>query len=111
MYVTIDPASGSAELAEPENLKQFHVALPQGGDAALALQALGSDGAPADGSDHVWVSVAAVRRWAAGRVGPDWESDFSKMLEYADSNGWLDDTGSLMRAHIEEAQETDEEGT
>ncbi len=101
MYVAIDSRTRRASLADPENFQQFHVAVA-GAETDTALAALGSAGAPTDEDDHVWVSVAAVRGWAEGRVGEDWEQGFQKMLDYAGSAGWLDDERRHIRAHIEE---------
>jgi hypothetical protein len=61
---------------------------------------LGDESARLDGDD-VWVPVDAVRRLAAGRVGADWESDFTAMLEFARGKGWLDPSGRAIRAHVE----------
>jgi hypothetical protein len=38
---------------------------------------------------------------AAGRVGPGWPDDLAKMVDYAAGNGWTDEDGSRVRAHIE----------
>ena len=99
MYVKIDLAAGTADLAEPANFGQFHIIVP-GGGAAESVRVLGTDGAPAD-DGHVWVSIAAVRRWAGPTADADWEAGFEKMLEYADSKGWVDDDRTHLRAHIE----------
>jgi hypothetical protein len=32
---------------------------------------------------------------------PDWQLAFVGMVSYAASNGWLDDSGIEMRAHLE----------
>lgn len=100
MYVTIDLDSGAAGLAEPDNFEQFHVVIP-GGDAAAGLRVLGADGAAAQDADHLWISVAAVRRWAGGSVDSDWEEGFQKMLDFASTSGWLDEKGAHIQAHIE----------
>ncbi len=38
---------------------------------------------------------------AAGRVGDDWADRFAGMLTYARGQGWIDDTGNAIQAHIE----------
>lgn len=100
MYVTIDLEAGTAGLADPDNFQQFHVVVP-GGDLEGSLRVLGADGADADLADHIWISVAAIRRWAGERGDSDWEAGFGKMLEYAGSKGWLDDDATHIQAHIE----------
>jgi hypothetical protein len=49
----------------------------------------------------VWVQVDAVRRMASGRVGATWESDFTAMVAFAREKGWLDPSGTAIRAHVE----------
>jgi hypothetical protein len=48
-----------------------------------------------------WCGVDAVRRLAAGRVGPTWDRDFERMLTYAAGKGWLSNDGTSIRAHLE----------
>ena len=50
--------------------------------------------------DHVWVGVDWVRGQATGRVPPAWEDDFTKMLDFAATKGWLDEGGEAIRAHV-----------
>jgi hypothetical protein len=95
---TTPPAVG---LDEPDDCRRFHVAAVGGADGGRLGQAL-ADGETGwlDGDD-VWVQVAAVRRLAAGRVGPTWESDFAAMVAFARDKGWLDASGTAIRAHVE----------
>jgi hypothetical protein len=88
-------------LAEPEDCQRFHVAA-RGGDpaaleAALAVNAVGRLLPTGD----ALIDTAAVRRMAAGRVPAAWENDFTAMLRYAASKGWLDDSGTAIQAHID----------
>jgi len=90
---------GGPSLLEPEDCTRFHVDVvdPVGGDEVLGL--LGTWSAGGDGS-HVWIRIEALRVAVAGRVGPTWESDFAGMVSYAASKGWLDESGSAIRAHL-----------
>jgi hypothetical protein len=105
MYVRVDlePDIASVSLEEPENCKQFHVVLAGVGSDTVVANALEGAGvgraSPKPG--HVYVNVDAVRSMAAGRVGDGWDDEFSGMLGYASSKGWLDGTGSAIEAHIE----------
>jgi hypothetical protein len=57
---------------------------------------------PGPDEDHVWVDIANLRAAALGRVeDPGYPERFDAMIEYARSKGWLDDTGTHVRAHIE----------
>lgn len=50
---------------------------------------------------HVMISVATLRRLAAGRVPEGWGDDFAGMLVYARNKGWLSEKGDAVRAHLE----------
>ncbi len=67
------------------------------------LLALSESGSPAPEDDHVFVDVEAVRAWAlASGAEPEvWEVGYAKMLAYAGSNGWMNDDGTAIKAHIE----------
>jgi len=93
-------------LDEPDDCRRFHVAArgPAVNDGvhADALDRVLTDHEVGrlDGDD-VWVQVDAVRRMAAGRVGATWESDFTAMVAFARDKGWLDPSGTAIRAHVE----------
>jgi hypothetical protein len=97
---------GSVDLVGPEDVTTFHVQCP----ADLPAAALGATvrnsglGEVLPGDDHVLIEVDAVRRLAAGRVGPDWESEFAGMLAYAARKGWLDESGTRVQAHVERTE-------
>lgn len=101
MIVFVDSASARVELREPEVLNRFHVEVP-GGDAGVAVRALGADGRAAEAADHVWVRIGALREWAQGRVDEGWGDGFEKMIAYAKSKGWVDDAGTHVQAHIQQ---------
>src|SRR4051812_40217594 len=105
MYVRVDLEYDmkSGELEKPDDCKKFHVAVAGVGDdivVASALEGAGVGRASAN-PGHVYINVDAVRTMAAGRVGDTWDDDFSGMLAYASSKGWLDESGSAIEAHIE----------
>ena len=50
---------------------------------------------------HALITIDAVRRMAAGRVGDDWDARFDAMLDYARTKGWIDDTDNAIQAHVE----------
>jgi hypothetical protein len=45
--------------------------------------------------------VERVRSLAAGQVDVGWDVDFSAMLEYASTKGWLSADRTGIRAHVE----------
>ncbi len=116
MELVVDLSTGGVMLRAQEDLQRFSVhALPlRPGDgpaqgalgalaAALSVHALGTVGPDGD----VSVPTAALRRLAleaAGQAGasldPEWDTEFSGMVEYAATRGWTSEDGSL-RAHVE----------
>ena len=103
MILDIDLTGGApaVELLEPEDCKRFHVAV-RGGDTAAVGDVLESrDLGVLLASGDAMVATAAVRRMAQGRVAAGWDGDFAAMLEYARTKGWLDESGAMIRAHVE----------
>jgi hypothetical protein len=49
----------------------------------------------------VWISIDALKAAGDRENNPDWQLAFAGMVSYAASNGWLDDSGIEMRAHLE----------
>lgn len=104
MYLLIDLTIDAVELAEPDDTRRLHVAVAHGADrdAAAALLAATGAGRFVDGDDdHVWVSVSWLRRRAEGRVGARWSEDADHMVAKAREQGWVDDEGTHLRAHVE----------
>jgi hypothetical protein len=99
--VDLTGPAAAVELVEPDNLKEFHVAA-RGGDAAALSAGLEAAGVgrllP---SGEAMIETSAVRRLAAGRVPEGWDGEFAGMLEYAESKGWLDESGTQVQAHVE----------
>lgn len=57
---------------------------------------------PGPDDEHVWIDVARLR--AAGIAAadaPDFAERFDGMIAYAATKGWLDESGTRVRAHIE----------
>ena len=103
MYVEVDLGADPVVvgLVEPDDCGRFHVAVRGSGDAGLLDQALrASVTGSVDGDGEAVVLVDAVRRLAAGTVGGTWEDDFTAMLGYARSKGWLSEDGAAIRAHV-----------
>ena len=103
MVVDVDLSSDPPVVAleDPEDCTAFSVRARgdrSGSGAALAAAGFGR----VDG-DEALIDVDAVRRLAAGRVGPGWDDDFAAMLDYAEGKGWMADEGQSIRAHIEGA--------
>jgi hypothetical protein len=104
VLVDLTPQPPVVTLEEPEDTKRFQVTVrggQRGADLALLFGALVDAAAGRLEGDDAWITVDAVRRLAAGRVGPTWDDDVTAMLGYADSKGWFDPATHAMRAHVE----------
>ena len=86
---------------EPDDCKRFHVEVVGDGDDSALGGALADSGVGRIEGGEAFVSVAAVRRLAAGRVGPAWDADFAGMVAYAQTKGWLNSDGAAIQAHVE----------
>jgi hypothetical protein len=100
VIVTVDLDSSFVTLEEPADCTRFDVsATGAGGVARLSEVLIANAVGRAEGD--AFIDVDAVRRLAAGRVDDAWEADFTAMLDFARTKGWLDATGSAIQAHIE----------
>ncbi len=92
----------AVSLAEPDDLASFKVlARGQDGDDPSLAEALEGVGTLAD-DGHAFIDVDAVRRLAGDRAqDPAWREGFDKMLAYAGSKGWMDESGTAIQAHVE----------
>ena len=106
MFVKVDltPAPPTVTLEEPEDTKQFHVAVVGGKDWGLVFGALVDAAAGRLEGEDAFITVDAVRRLADGRVPDGWNDDVDTMIEYARSKGWFDDETHAIRAHVEWAE-------
>jgi len=106
VFVLVDlaPQPPVVTLEEPGDTRRFHVAVrggQPGVDTALVFGALVDAAAGRLEGEDAWITVDALRRLAAGRVGPGWDDDFAAMLDYANSKGWFDPAAHAIRAHLE----------
>lgn len=103
MYVQLDLRAEPpvVTLEEPEDTKAFHLAVVGGKDLGRVFGALVDAAAGRLEDGDAQIVVDAVRRMAAGRVPPGWDEELEAMLDFARSKGWLDETGSTIRAHVE----------
>ena len=104
MVITVDLQRGDPApigLRDPDDCGRFHVEVLGPHDLAALGHALVDADAGRVHGDHAFVDIGAVRRLASGRVGESWAEDFEKMLAYARSKGWLDESGNAIQAHVE----------
>jgi hypothetical protein len=99
LHITAD----SVQLAEPEDVTDFYATCPAtlGHDDLAASVNRADVGELLPGDSHLMISLDALRRMAADRVGPAWSEDFRKMIDYAASKGWVNENVTRVRAHLE----------
>ena len=103
MFVRVDlrPERPVVTLEEPDDCTRFHLGVVGDPDLGRVFGALVDAAAGRLEGDHALVTIDAVRRLAAGRVGDDWDDRFEGMLAYARGKGWVDETVNAIQAHIE----------
>jgi hypothetical protein len=106
VFVLVDLTSQppAVTLEEPDDTTRFHVTVrggQPGADLALVFGALVDAAAGRLEGGDAWITVDAIRRLGAGRVGPAWDDDVTAMLDYADAKGWFDPATHAIRAHVE----------
>jgi hypothetical protein len=100
MIIQISADGRPAEVLDIDDLGRFKVVV-EGQltveDIQASLASLGRFEPP----KHVWISIEALKVMSDRENNPDWQLAFVGMVSYAASNGWLDDSGIEMRAHLE----------
>ncbi len=97
MIIVVDGESGQVRMDDAENLRGLSVELRECG-ATQAAALLGSLGLM-DG-DHVWLDIDALRALSPLAADPEWVAGFDGVIKYAETKGWIDATGSRVRAHL-----------
>jgi hypothetical protein len=106
MYLDVDSASSRTDVKAVDDVKSLSVQIDQLDDLEALTRALGSLG-QLDGADHVWIDIQALRI-ASGRAGDaSWSSSFDAMIAYAAKHGWVNGSGTSVRAHIEHGAAND----
>lgn len=99
----IDVAGDQVAVRDADDCGRFHVeSALDPADLDRALQAGSAGHGGQDG--QAWVGVDWVRSAAGGSgpgsLGADWPERFARMVAYADGQGWLDEAGTHIRAHV-----------
>ena len=99
MIIRVSEA-GAVAIEDHDLFAGFHVAAPEG-HTAEDIAAVRGEGTRADGGDHVWIAADAVCHWVADLATEEWEEGFSAMVDYARGRGWMDESGTHIRAQLE----------
>ena len=98
MIVRVLPDS-TVVLEDPDTFTAFHVEAT-GLDDDTLLAAFGGDAASA-GPGELWLGIDRLRALGDVHGGPDWRTGCEGMLAFAETKGWIDSTGTRVRAHVE----------
>ena len=104
MVIVLDLPAATSRLLDPEDVRSFHVQVIGARTGPYAEIAHAFETARLgrfESLDQAHISVERVREMARGKVGPQWESAFSGMLDYAARKGWYDAAGGTIQAHCE----------
>jgi len=103
MILEVDLAGYTPRLClrDPEDCQRFHVAAVGGNADALRIALSRSGVGDVLASGDALIDMAAVARLADGLVRADWVDRFQGMLAHARRKGWLEDSGTRFRAHVE----------
>jgi hypothetical protein len=100
MIIQISADGRPAEVLDIDDLTRFKVIVEgqiTGEEIQASLASLGRLESP----KYVWISIDALKTAGDRENNPDWQQSFAGMVSCAASNGWLDDSGIEMRAHLE----------
>ena len=100
MFLKIDTIVGRVDVHEADDLRSFSVRHDGRGDITSVEQALAPLGT-VDASGHAWIDVELLRAASGKADDAVWSAEFDGMVAYAASKGWLDESGTALRAHLE----------
>ncbi len=102
MIIAITP-SGSLDLREKDDFKGFKITVEKPGATDVEIAAALKGVATIDGSDHAWVSQAALKNWGGNPQPADWIASFDAMIEKVKKYGYVNEADATVRAHFERA--------
>jgi hypothetical protein len=102
VIIHADLDAATVTLQDPEDFRGFHVAVAGGTVADDRLSGVLAPHGSLDG-DHAWIRAEAVTDLAGETADASWRDGFAGMVAYARDKGFLDDSGTAIRAHLEPA--------
>jgi hypothetical protein len=102
MYLSITSHADPADVAliEPEDYTRLHVAVPAHMSLDTLEVALHRKGiGHVASSSQVWLSISALKAIATAGDA-DRARQFDDMVAFAQTKGWVDDTGTHVQAHV-----------
>ncbi len=102
MIIHADLDRATVTLVDPADFRGFHVAVAGGGTDDSRLAAVLAPHGRLEG-EHAWITTDAVIALAGSAADDEWRAGFDGMVAYARDKGFLDDAGTAIRAHLEQA--------
>jgi hypothetical protein len=99
MLIHVVPSQQRAEVQQADDLKRFSVVVV--GDASEEeLERALTPLARLESRASAWVSIERLRVACRRDDDAAWSRAFDEMVQYAASKGWVDETGTALRAHL-----------
>jgi hypothetical protein len=101
--VIVQLHAGSVSIEEPDDCRRLHVATdlpPADVDAALRFAGIGR---LAETGDALLDVAELHSRARAVATAESWDADWTAMIGYATTKGWVGDDGRTVTAHVESA--------
>lgn len=99
MIIHADLDTATVTLVDPADFRGFHVAVAGGSTDDERLATVLAPHGHLDG-EHAWITTEAVAALAGSAADDEWRSGFDGMVAYARDKGFLDDSGTAIRAHL-----------
>jgi hypothetical protein len=107
MYIDIDTTQGHTKVHDVDDLKRFSVRAADQSDPNALSQTLAPLG-HFDADNNAWIDIAALRTASGRSDDPGWTTQYDAMVAYAASKGWVNESGTAIRAHLEPPVENPE---
>jgi hypothetical protein len=98
MKVVIDGSSASVAVDDAEDLNVLSVVL-RDATPEDAGRLIGDLGCLKGG--YAWLNIETLKAISPKSRSCSWDARFARAMAYAEKSGWIDPTGSFVRAHIE----------
>jgi hypothetical protein len=99
MLIHAVPCQQCAEVHQDDDLKRFSVMVVRDASEEEPERAL-TPLARLESRTNAWVSIERLRAACKRDDDAAWSLAFDEMVEFAASKGWVEETGTALRAHL-----------
>ena len=100
MYVKFTIPSG-LQFEDRDNFRAFKLVVEGNPGQLDAVRRALAGNAELPDAETAWIFMESLRRWPGVENDAAWQQNFSAMIEKARPLGWIDDSRSAIKAHIE----------